>query len=160
VLAACGGGTPSSTPSVAQDLAAGLAALRATNYTLATGEFDKVIAAQPHNTYALYDLGFIEQQQGQSAAARSYYEQVLAISPTFDHSSAMYNLAVLDAKSDPAQAKTLYQDILRIYPHDWYVWFNLGKVLLALHDKAGGDADINLAVRHVPALRHQAPPGS
>jgi Tfp pilus assembly protein PilF len=159
-LAACGGGTPSASTSVAADLAAGLAALKAHQYTLATGEFDKVVAAQPKNTYALYDLGFIEQTLGQAAAARSYYEQVLAVQPTFDNSSAMYNLAVLDATSDPVQSKTLYLDILRIYPHDWYVYFNLGKVLLTLHDKAGGDADINLAVRHVPALKHKEPAGS
>jgi len=155
-LASCGSSSPSDTAST--DLVAGIAAQKAGAYGIATTDYEKVLKIQPNNVYALYDLGDVEQFLHQDAAAKTHYLMALAVSPKF--SNALYNLAILDAKSDPRQAKVLFLQVIALTPNDAAARLNLGKVLLALGEKKAGDAQINLAIKLDPSLKHDAPAGS
>jgi tetratricopeptide (TPR) repeat protein len=152
-LSACGG--PSATATASQDLAAGIAAQRAGNYGTATTDYSKVLNTEPRNVYALYDLGDVEQFQHQDAAAATHYEQALAVNPKFEN--ALYNLAIIDSKSKPREAKVLYLEVVALYPNDAVARLNLGRVLLTLGEKKAADTQINLAVNLEPSLRSHAP---
>ena len=155
-LASCGG--PSSSATASQDLSAGIAAQKAGDFGTASTDYEKVLKIEPKNVYALYDLGDVEQFQHQDAAAQTHYLMALAVSPKFEN--ALYNLAILDAKADPRQAKVLYLQVIALTPHDAPAHLNLGKVLLALGEAKAGDAQINLAIKLDPSLKHDAPAGS
>jgi len=153
-LAACGG--PADSLSASQALAAGIAAQRAGHFDTATTDYTKVLSSEPKNAYALYDLGDVEQFQGQDAAAATHYHQALAVRPKMEN--ALYNLAILDSTSAPATAKVLYLEVIAQSPRDAVARLNLGRVLLALGQKKSGDAQINLAVNLEPSLKSLAPP--
>jgi Flp pilus assembly protein TadD len=155
-LAACGG--PADSLSANQALAAGIAAQRAGHFGTATTDYAKVLSSEPKNSYALYDLGDVEQFQGQDAAAATHYHQALAVAPEME--SALYNLAILDSTSAPATAKALYLKVIAQSPRDAVARLNLGRVLLLLGQKKSGDAQIELAVNLEPRLKSLAPPTS
>ena len=79
LLSACGGG--SAAQSEAQNLTAGIAAQNAGDYATATQDYNKVIAADPQNATAMYDLGDVDQLQNLDADARARYLAALAIDP-------------------------------------------------------------------------------
>jgi tetratricopeptide (TPR) repeat protein len=151
LLSACGSGGGSSTQSIDQDLTAGIAAQNAGNYTSATADYEKVLALDATNATALYDIGDVDQLQNLDADARARYLAALAVDPNFI--SAMYNLATLEANTTPNSARVLYQQIIRLQPSYADAHFNLGYVLLALGQKAAGEAEINEGVRLDPSLK-------
>ncbi len=151
--AACGG--PSATQTAAQNLAAGIAAQDAGQYATATSDYNKVLAAEPQNADALFDLGDVEQFQNLNSAAESHYQAALAIDPNFV--SALYNLATLVATSSPVEAETLYEQVIKLAPRDADAHFNLGFVLISLGKKAEGQAQIRVGVALDPSLRSRVP---
>jgi len=80
----------------------------------ATTTFQDVLAINPGNVYALYNLGVIDQTAGNSPEAIGYYKMAIRVSPKY--TPAMYNMAILLEKSDPQQALNLYQQIVSINP--------------------------------------------
>jgi tetratricopeptide (TPR) repeat protein len=152
-LSACGG--PSASAQASTNLAAGIAAQNAGNLVLAASYYNKVLATQPRNPYALFDLGTVEQAQANNAAAESDYRAALAILPGF--SGAMFNLATLVAKSNPTEAEALYRQVLRQSPHDANAHLNLGFVLLSLHKTTEGNAQLHIAVTLSPGLKSRIP---
>ncbi len=154
-LSACGG--PSAAQGAAQNITAGIAAQGAKQYASAAKYYEKALASQPKDATALYDLGDVEQLEGLDSAAKTHYLAALAIDPTF--ASAMYNLAILDAKSSPAEAEALYEQVLKMYPKDADVHFNLGYVLISLGQKSAGLAQINEGIKLDPALASRVSKG-
>jgi len=154
LLSACGGG--SAAQSVAQNLTAGIAAQNAGDYATATQDYNKVLAAQPQNATALYDLGDVDQLQNLDATATTEYKEALAIDPNFI--SAMYNLATLEAGSTPNDARVLYDQIIKLSPRYAAAHFNLGYVLISLGQQKAGLAEINEGVRLDPSLASRVTP--
>jgi tetratricopeptide (TPR) repeat protein len=150
LLSACGSG-PSKSENVAQDLTAGITAQNAGDYATATSYYEKVLATEPKNPTALYDLGDVDQLQNLFAAAKVKYLAALAIDPKFI--SAMYNLATLEANSSPNDARVLYQEIITLSPQYANAHFNLGYVLIALGQRKAGLAEINQGVKLDPSLK-------
>lgn len=150
LLSACGSGG-SGSQSIAQNLTAGIAAQNAGNFASATAYYEKVVAVDPTNATALYDLGDVDQLQNLDASARARYLSALAIDPNFI--SAMYNLATLEANTSPNNARVLYQQIIKLEPSYANAHFNLGYVLLSLGQKSAGLAQINKGVRLDPSLK-------
>jgi tetratricopeptide (TPR) repeat protein len=150
VLSACGS-SPSASQSVAQNLTAGIAAQNAGDYAGATQYYNKVLASDPKNATALYDLGDVDQLQNLLSAAKTEYLAALAIDPNF--LSAMYNLATLEGSTSPNDARVLYEQIIKLSPRYAAAHFNLGYVLLALGHRAAGLAQINVGVRLDPSLK-------
>jgi tetratricopeptide (TPR) repeat protein len=150
LLSACGS-SPSSTQSIAQNLTAGIAAQNAGNYASATSYYNKVLAADPKNATALYDLGDVDQLQNLTSSAKVEYLDALAIDPNFI--SAMYNLATIEASTSPNDARVLYNQIIRLSPRYADAHFNLGYVLIALGQQKAGLNQINIGVRLDPSLK-------
>lgn len=150
LLSACGS-SPSGSQSVAQDLTAGIAAQNAGNYTSATQYYNKVLASDPKNATALYDLGDVDQLQNLLPSAKVEYQDALAIDPNFI--SAMYNLATLESSTSPSDARVLYDQIIKLSPNYADAHFNLGYVLLSLGHRAAGLAQINVGIRLDPSLQ-------
>jgi tetratricopeptide (TPR) repeat protein len=80
----------------------------------ATTTFRDVLAINPGNVYALYNLGVIGQTNGDSSGAIRYYDKALEASKSY--TPAMFNKAILLEKSAPQQAIALYQQIIGINP--------------------------------------------
>jgi tetratricopeptide (TPR) repeat protein len=150
LLSACGSGS-SGSQSVAQNLQAGIAAQNAGNYGSATQYYDKVLASDPKNAAAMYDLGDVDQMQNLLASAKVEYLDALAIDPKF--LSAMYNLAVLEANTSPNGARVLYEQIIKLSPKYADAHFNLGYVLISLGQQKAGLAQINEGIRLDPSLK-------
>jgi tetratricopeptide (TPR) repeat protein len=77
----------------AAHLLLGLIAFRANDLGKAKQEFEKMLAEDPNDVDALYNLALIAQRQDRYREAREGYLKVLALGPT--HLDARYNLAVL-----------------------------------------------------------------
>ena len=84
------------------------------NWSAATTSFQKVLAINPSNLYANYDLGWISQSTGNSSKALSYYNKALAANAAY--TPAMYNEAILLESTHPQQAVAVYQKIVSINP--------------------------------------------
>jgi tetratricopeptide (TPR) repeat protein len=153
--AASGCGGPSVAQTASQSLAAGIAAQSAGDYSSATADYNKVLASQPENADALFDLGDVEQFQNQDAAAETHYQAALAVDPNFV--AAMYNLATLVWRSSPVEAETLYEQVIRLDPKDADAHFNLGFVLLSLGKKTEGRTQIIDGVALDPSLKSRVP---
>jgi tetratricopeptide (TPR) repeat protein len=150
LLSACGS-NPSATLSIDQDLTAGIAAQNAGNFSSATAYYEKVVAVDPTNATALYDLGDVDQLQNLDADARARYLAALAVDPDFI--SAMYNLATIEANTDPNDARVLYEQVIKLEPKYANAHFNLGYVLLSLGQKGPGLNEINEGIRLDPSLK-------
>jgi tetratricopeptide (TPR) repeat protein len=84
------------------------------DWSSATATFQDVLAINPGNVYANYDLGVVAQNTGNPAEATSYYNKALAGNKVY--TPAMYNEAILLESSQPRQAISLYQKIVTINP--------------------------------------------
>jgi len=128
-----------------------VAAQKAGDYKTATTDYNKVLAADPKNYRALYDLGDVEQFQHLNSAAEANYRAALALYPNFE--LAMYNLATLVSSSSPTEAEILYQQVIKLDPKNADAYFNLGYVLNGLGQKTQGQADIAKAIALDPSLK-------
>jgi len=123
----------------------------------ARADFESVLAIDPADTDASFDLGVLDQRQHRGAAAAAAYEQALFLDPRF--TPALFNLAVLDTPASPGVAINLYRRILRIKPADVDTEFNLGLLLVKSGQRTEGEQLLNGAVRSDPSLAARLPAG-
>lgn len=152
VLSACGGGrangaAPTATTTVPRSTttASGVVAQRLNKAigeqtsgatAAAVADFLAVVKLDPKNEIAWYDLGLIAQQENQETQAIDDYLHSLGGDPNYVPS--LYNLAILETKTNPAYAEGLYERILRLQPNNAAAHLNLGFVLL--NEKRPGEA--------------------
>lgn len=163
VVAACtSGGGSSSTNTTASPANAlivqGLSAQQHGQTKQAVQDFTAALAKDPNNVTAHYDLGVIYQQY-QNNARQAAAEYNKAISVSSNYKPALYNLALLETKSDPHGAVTLYNKLLVLNPKDPNVLFNLGLLLISLNDPVEGHADLKQAIALNPSLAGRVPAG-
>ena len=111
-----------------------IAAQSARHFSAAAKDYRTILALDPANKFAEYDLGTIYQSRGQSANAFYAYSRALLIDATY--TPAMFNLAVLETSAAPSTAAQLYQRIEKLNPTDAKAFFNLG----SLYANAGSNA--------------------
>ena len=92
----------------------GLSQAEAKQLDQAETTFKNVLLLDPHNVYALYNLGVIDQTQNNTAGAISYYDQALSAKSTY--TPAMYNKAIILEASDLDAALAAVQADCRYKP--------------------------------------------
>jgi tetratricopeptide (TPR) repeat protein len=120
------------------------------NWTAATNTFDEVLAMEPNNVYANYNLGVIEQSTGNSAGALSDYNKALAADTLY--TPAMYNEAILLESTQPLDAIAMYQKIVRIDPQASTAYLRMAVVQAEQGDATAAKADDAKAVAIDPSL--------
>jgi tetratricopeptide (TPR) repeat protein len=164
--AACGNGgstnsgAKSPTPpkgNANQLVAAGLAAQSHGELDLAVSDYQAALQKDPTNKFAYYDLGVVYQGRNDATNASANYKKALLIDPAY--APALFNLATIEATSDPQGAITLYKQILTANPKDANSAFNLGLLLISTGDTANGKAELTVAVALDPNLKSRVPPG-
>lgn len=155
VLGACG--KKKTEAQLAGDaLAKGLKAHFAGNVTEAAKDYHEVLAHDPTNKFAYFDLGVIDQAAGRTDAAEGNYRASLKSDPDFE--PALFNLAILRTPVDINEAVSLYQHAAAVASDNASVHLNLGFALRQAGQVAAGDAELARAVQIDPALASRITP--
>jgi len=145
--------TSSTTERSVGDLLAEAVALHASGMTdVAIERYDEILAVDPSNALALYNLGQITQQRGNLAGSIEYYDRALASDPSL--SSAAFNRAIaLRDLGRQDEAIAGFEAILADDPDSVGALFNLGNLYVSIGDAERGVPLINRAVELDPSLR-------
>lgn len=117
---------------------------------MAITTFNDVLLLSPKNTYALYNLGLIEQMQKNTSAAIGYYKRAIASDPTY--TPAMYNEAILLEKINLDSALALYQKIVKINPKASTAWLRMAFVYAEQGNTSQADTARAKAIALDPSL--------
>jgi tetratricopeptide (TPR) repeat protein len=156
VASACGGGSSSGTSAnAATTLTAALKLQQEGKYSDAAQLYQQVIATQPGNLYAQYDLGVVRQATRDSVGALSAYGAALTINPKYV--PALYNEATIYATTDPVLAISLYRQIVGLQPIAPTAYLNLGFLEIKHGAPKQGARDLATAVKQDSALLARVP---
>lgn len=108
-----------------------IAYLKDGHFALAQQEFNKALAADPHNFRALYGLGTMDYQQSRYPVAIPYLRRAVAVAP-HDVEPALTLGACYQKSGNAAQANAIYQQILKQDPKNARALFNLGDMNIDL----------------------------
>ncbi len=151
-------GTPSSErtpPSADALLQAGIAAQQNNDPQGASRLYGVVLALEPRNKTAWYNLGVVAHQDGRTADARRAYEKALKIDPAFP--SALYNEALLLKASDPDLAMGLLERAVGADPGAATAHLQLGDLWVRKNRNREAAEEFRSAVTADPALLSQVP---
>lgn len=137
-------------PSPGALLSAGLAAQLAGRNSEAVADYQKVLAKDPTNYWAFYNLGVMDQLGNRPASAEANYRRALALNPDFV--PALYNLAILRSSVAPAEAENLYRHAIAVQPTSATSHLNLGFLLIREGKKTEGQTELQTAVKLDPSL--------
>jgi len=164
LAAACGGndkgdkdgkGTSTTLSPTEKRLQDGIAAQGAGDLDKAKEAFLAVIAQQPSNKVAHYDLGLVYQQLNDVKGSAEEYRKALVIDPNYR--PALFNIAVLLAPTDANAAAGYYRQIIAINADDANAHFNLGLLLRRTGKDAEGNAEVGKALELNPSLASRLP---
>lgn len=155
-LTACGGGSGGKSADPNTLLAAGIKAQQQGDANGARQLFNQVLAKQPGNYYAHYNLGVLDQQAKDDAGALREYGAALTINPNYV--PAMFNEATIFALTDPTLAIATYRRVVALQPKAPTAYLNLGLLEAAHGELAQGVKDLNTALHQDPSLGGQVPP--
>lgn len=157
LISGCGSSGSSTPTTPAGIFQAGYSALSHGNFQSAKDEFTAVLATNPNLASAQYNLGLAETGLKNSAGAEAAYQKAIQLDPKM--TSAMFNLADLQATSDPKAAIATLRDLLKVTPNDHNAQFNLGYLLEQNGQVAQGKVLLGKAIAADPALRSRLAPG-
>jgi tetratricopeptide (TPR) repeat protein len=139
-------------------ITSGLHAEASNQLTQAVNDFTSAAQKDPTDAVAYYDLGDLYQVRlGQATLAENAYNKALLANPNYQ--SAMFNLAILETKSNPQGAISLYNQLLKLNPNDANSNFNLGLLLISQGQTTQGQGDVTKAVFLNPKLKSRVPAG-
>jgi tetratricopeptide (TPR) repeat protein len=135
------------------DLARGVSLQEAGQLDAAAAIYREVLAEDPTDVVANYNLGVIAHTRGDLSSAATQYQQVLSIDPR--HLASLYNYALLQAGTGQVPAAVdLYRRAIAVQPDHAPSLLNLGVLLL---EQGGNEAEasdlIARAVRIDPSLQ-------
>jgi tetratricopeptide (TPR) repeat protein len=157
LISGCGSSGSSTPTTPAGIFQAGYSALSHGNYQSAKDEFTAVLATNPNMASAQYNLGLAETGLKNNAAAVAAYQKAIQLDPKM--TAAMFNLADLQAASDPTAAIATLRQMLKITPNDHNAQFNLGYLLYTNGHVAEGKVLLAKAIAADAALRSRLAPG-
>ena len=121
----------------------GLAYRHLGRFDEATKYFNEGLKLDPHNASCLYNLGFIEERQGNSARADELFQQTLKSNPDF--SDALLELANLRVKDKKyTEAAELLRHYVRV-GHDVATgYYKLAMAERSLHQTSAAERDLSV----------------
>jgi tetratricopeptide (TPR) repeat protein len=128
-------------PSVRTYAFLGLSYMHLGRFDEAKQNFQKGLKLDPHNSFCLFNLGYIAQRQGHSSDAEAIFQQVLHAHPDFP--DALFELANLriEAKRYP-EAAELLRKYVRVSPAPATGYYKLAMVERNLHQTSAADSDL------------------
>jgi Tfp pilus assembly protein PilF len=157
-----GGASGTANQSPSQLVNSGLAQLKAGNDQTARTDFNAVLTTDPSNKsgdnkIAYFDLGVIDQSQGNVATSEAEYHAALNIDANYD--PALYNLAVEEAVGNPLGAISLYRQVVANDPNDAEALYNLGLLLYQQGQVTEGRGYLTKALKLNPSYQKLLPAG-
>jgi tetratricopeptide (TPR) repeat protein len=119
--------------------------------------YRRILAQDPTDKLANYNLGLVAQTEGRVVEAERSYRRALATDPAYG--PALFNLAVLKYQAGHyAEAVALYRQVVSIDQTSGAAHLNLGYALRRDGQVKAGNEQIALAIELAPDLASQAPP--
>lgn len=166
-LAACGGNEETPEAAAAADLQEALVDQLAGRTAEAKKAYEDILADQPGNKVALYNLGLIAQNAGDLVEAEAKYRAAIAQDAAY--TPALFNLAIIRTSQGGAEGKQeaidLYRKVIAATPNDAASHLNIAFLFLETGDDAAAQREFRLAVKLDPSLasrisRDQSPVGT
>jgi tetratricopeptide (TPR) repeat protein len=105
--------------------------------------FQQGLKQDPHNASCLFNLGFIEERQGNNAAAEDFFQKTLKSNP--DYSEALLELANLRIQSKRfEEAAELLRRFVRVSPQPASGYYKLAMVERSLHQADAAERDLHV----------------
>jgi tetratricopeptide (TPR) repeat protein len=143
----------SGTAQQGDQLSSALALHQAGKLEAAAAGYRAVLASDPNNLYAFYNLGLIAQTNGNYPTALEYYDQALKVDPKFQ--PAVYNRAlVLRDLGRIDDAIVELRKVVAADPKSVGGLYNLGVLLIAQGNAQEGTRLVNEAIELDPSLRN------
>ena len=109
----------------------------------AARNFQQGLKLEPHNSSCLFNLGFIAERQGDTAAAEARFQEVLRVNP--EYPEALLELANLRvAGKKLPEAEQLLRKYVRVSKSPATGYYKLAMVERSLHETAASDRDMNV----------------
>jgi tetratricopeptide (TPR) repeat protein len=94
----------------------------------ARSEHERSLLARPDDFASQYNLGNLQLERGDAAAAADRYRKALALRP--DHVASLVNLSMAEARAGRlAEAEAALREAVRVQPREAAAHFNLGLLL-------------------------------
>ncbi|AZK96992.1 MULTISPECIES: tetratricopeptide repeat protein [Streptomyces] len=136
-------------------LESGLLHFRHRDLPQAKAAFEHVLALDPENKLAWYNLGVLAQDQGRRSDAHRAYDAALKADSAYP--SALFNKALLLKASDPDKALGLLRRAVAADPKASTAHFHIGEILARKGREDEARNAYHRAVGLDPALRSQVP---
>lgn len=120
-------------PDVDEYLFAGADAQYRGDLTAAAAAFEKALAVDPQNEFALNQLGLIQAKTERFDEAAALFDRVIAAAPDNTYARVMRGVLYLRA-GDVAKAVGQFQETVRFDPQNANGWYFLGVVYLVEHN--------------------------
>lgn len=134
-------------------LSAALALHQAGKLDAAAAGYRAVLASEPNNKYAFYNLGLIAQTNSNYPTALEYYDQALKVDQNFQ--PAVYNRSlVLRDLGRIDEAIVELRKVVAADPKSVGGLYNLGVLLIAQGNAQEGTRLVNEAIELDPSLRN------
>ena len=105
--------------------------------------FQEGVKLDPHNASCLFNLGFIEERQGNHAAAENFFQQTLKADP--DYVEALMELANLRVNARRyEEAATLLRRYVKVSPEPASGYYKLAMVERNLHQNEAAQRDLHV----------------
>lgn len=171
-LAACSGGsdaasTPSATPAAATSatsaanpqvvtlLKQGITQAQNRQFDAAKTTFTNVLAIDPTNKYANYNLGLIAQTANDTKGAIAYYDKAIGADANF--TPALYNKAIAVEATKPDEAISMYENIVKINPKASTAFYRLSMAYARKGESQKASDARAKALALDPSLAKQSP---
>jgi tetratricopeptide (TPR) repeat protein len=105
--------------------------------------FEEGLKKDPHNGACLFNMGYIEERQGNHAAAEHYFQEALQVSP--DQADALLELANLRITQKKfEEAEELLRKFIRVARSPAPGYYKLAMVERSLHQSEAAQRDLNV----------------
>jgi tetratricopeptide (TPR) repeat protein len=105
--------------------------------------FQQGLKLDPHNSFCLFNLGYIAERQGDAAEAEKMFQEALRFNPNYaDALLEMANLRIVQKRLP--EAEDLLRKYVKVSREPGTGYYKLAMVERSLHETAAADRDLNV----------------